>query len=282
MVVSRTMKRSVIILTYGIFFSLLIGSVYFFFFKPTETCFDAIKNQNEQGIDCGGVCQAICRETLIGTEMQVTELAFVPAGEGQYDVLSQVYNPNDELGASSFMYTLALKDASGAVVGTRSGTSYILPQEKKYILEINMSTSGTPVSASLQVTEVEWTRFSGYQEKPVLNIYQKRYGPIASGSGFGEAYGLLSNESVYDFRSIRVKVILRESTGKPLAFNTTEMRTVNAHEQRDFRLVWPTAFPGTVEKVEMEVDADVYHSDNFVRQYLPTGKYQELSPLKAY
>ena len=25
--------------------------------KPEETCFDGIKNQNEEGIDCGGVCK---------------------------------------------------------------------------------------------------------------------------------------------------------------------------------------------------------------------------------
>ena len=132
------------------------------------------------------------------------------------------------------------------------------------------------------MSEVKWARFSGYQEKPSINIYQKRYNKISSGAGFSEAFGLLVNDSPYDFRSIFVRVILRDDDNKPLAFNTTEMRTVKSQEERDFRLVWPSTFLGTVEKMEMEVDADVYHSHNFVRQYLPGGKFQELAPSPAY
>jgi len=75
---------------------------------------------------------------------------------------------------------------------------------------------------------------------------------------------------------------LRDSTGKPLALNSTEMNTVRSHENRDFRLVWPSAFPGAVENVEMVVDADVYHSENFIRQYLPGGKFQDITPARGY
>lgn len=282
MVLSRGAKRFVIAFLYFASVVLLSVGAYYAFFKAPETCFDSRQNQNEAGIDCGGVCQAVCKENVTGADLEIKEIVFVPGGNGQYDILGKIYNPNDEIGASSFMYSAELKDSSGKVLAVRSGTSYILPQENKYILELNLASSTVPATATLQISEVEWARFSGYQEKPSINIYQKRYGPISSGAGFGEAYGLLSNESPYDFRSIIVKVILRDNSGKPLAFNTTEMRTVRSHEERDFRLVWPTAFPGTVEKVEMEVDADVYHSDNFMRQYLPGGKFQEFTPPPAY
>jgi hypothetical protein len=157
-----------------------------------------------------------------------------------------------------------------------------LPQENKYIFELNFTPSTPPAKVFLQINEIKWARFSGYQEKPSINIYQKRYNEISSGSGFSEAFGLVVNDSPYDFRSIIVKVILRDADDKPLAFNTTEMRTVKSQEERDFRLVWPKAFPGEVKNVEMEVDADVYHSFNFVRQYLPGGKFQELTPPPAY
>lgn len=282
MTLSRAAKQFVIA---GIYFSsvlLLIVGTYYAFFKASETCFDNKQNQDEQAIDCGGVCQAVCKESITGEDLEIQEIVFVPGGNGRYDVLGKIYNPNDEVGASSFSYTAELRDSSGTVLATRSGTSYILPQENKYIFELNLEAQGVPTTAALRISGVAWEKFSGYQEKPSINIYQKRYGPISSGAGFGEAYGLLSNESPYDFRSIVVRVILRDANGLPLAFNATEMRTVRSHEERDFRLVWPSAFPGTVEKVEMEVDADVYHSDNFMRQYLPGGKFQEFTPPAAY
>lgn len=278
MVLKRGMKRSVIGFIYFMSATLLITGVYFGFLKAPETCFDGRENQNEEAIDCGGICQAVCKENVIGESLQFTEQVFVPGDNGKYDVLGKVRNPNDVEGASVFSYTATLKDSWGNVLATRQGESYILPQESKYILLVNIETTAPPVTVDFVVDDVEWERFSGYQEKPSINIYQKRYGPISSGAGFSEAYGLLSNESPYDFRAITVRVILRDASDKPLAFNMTEMRTVKSHEERDFRLVWPSAFLGTVEKVEMEVDADVYHSDNFMHQFLPGGKFQDFTP----
>ena len=260
---------------------ILETGAYFAFLKAPATCSDGVQNQKETGVDCGGTCTA-CKENVVGENLVIEEVAFVPAGSGRYDVLGKIYNPNDTAGASSFQYVFELKDASGKVLATRPGESFILPQETKYLMELNLESSDQPVNATVKISTVVWERLSGYREKPVVNIYQKRYNQISSGAGFGEVFGLLSNESPYDFRSIGVKVILRDSTDKPLAFNMTEMNTISSGEERDFRLVWPTSFPGTVEKVEMEVDADVYHSDNFLRQYLPGGKFQEFTPPPAF
>lgn len=282
MLISRSFKQVIIFLVYFALVMLLGIFVYFAFIKAPETCFDSKQNQNEAGVDCGGVCTAMCKENIVGEDLRFTEVAFVPGGDGKYDILGKVYNPNDVEGASSFAYTAVLKDSGGDVLATRSGKSYILPQENKYIFELNVAAAAAPATAAFAVESVEWARFSGYQEKPAVNIYQKSYSVISSGVGFGEAKGLLMNESPYDFRAIVVKVVLRDAGGSPLAFNSTEIRTVRASEERDFRLVWPSAFPGTVEKVEMEVDADVYHSDNFIRQYLPGGKFQEFTPPSAF
>ena len=278
----RPLKQVIIFLIY---FALVMSAsviVYYVFIKAPETCFDGIKNENEKKIDCGGVCQAGCQEVITGADLIVKESAFVTGNNGQYDILVKIYNPNDEVGASSFSYTLTLQDATGTILATRSGKNYILPQENKYLLHLNVDVASVPTTVVLQVDSIEWARFSGYQEKPTINIYQKRYNQISSGAGFSEAYGLLSNESPYDFRTILVYVILRDAGDRPLAFNSTEMYSVQSHEERDFRLVWPSAFLGTVEKVEMEVDADVYHSDNFMRQYLPSGKFQEFTSPSAY
>ena len=70
-----------------------------------------------------------------------------------------------------------------------------------------------------------------------------------------------------------MKVVLRDASGKPLAINSTEMSTMPSKGQRDFRLVWPTIFPGEVKNVEMLVDADIYHSENFIKQSSSTTPF---------
>ncbi len=253
--------------------ALLLTGIYFAFIKTPETCTDGKQNQNEQGIDCGGVCTTVCHEEIVGDALQIKDIALVSDGNSHYDVVAEITNPNQGIGAASFRYTFELKDSNGTVVATRSGKGYALPQETKSLIELNLEANVLAQRASVTVTDVIWERALGYREKPAVNIYQKRYGAVSSGFGFSKASGTLSNESPYDFRSIVVGVILRDSSGKVLALNKTTQNNIRAGESRDFDLVWPTPFPGTVEGVDMEIDADVYHSENFVNQYFPGGGY---------
>lgn len=270
---SRMLRRVVIASIFLSMNALLFWGVYVVFFRVTPTCFDGERNQNEQGIDCGGICATACIEVVKGNDLQTKELVFVPGGANLYDVLGIIANDNDEIGASSFRYTFELKDRGGTVLATRTGKSFILPHQEKNLIESNLETTGVPASVTLTYSEVAWERSSGYQEIPRVSIYQKQYNQVTNGFGFSQATGLLTNESPYDFRSIVINVVLRDGRGVPLAFNKTAQNTVKAGESRDFKLIWPTPFPGTVTQIDMTVDADVYHSENFVKQYFPGGQY---------
>lgn len=271
------MFKRILIVGTVTFFVALFGASWYFLTAPDATCFDGERNQGEQDTDCGGPCSAACPEVYVPEDLIVRETAFVPGGEeGVYDVLGTVYNPNDELGASGLGYVFRLKGASGDVLAEAVGTSFILPQETKTMLAVGLRSPSRPYSVEIVFRDVEWEKFSGYQEKPTLSILYKRYDKIVDGPFFGEAQGTLSNDSLFDFGSIIVKVILRDANGKPVAFNQTEMNTVLSKENRDFRLRWPKAFPGEVVTVDVEPEADIYHSENFIRRYIETGKFQEL------
>ncbi len=278
----RTLKKSLITAVFLLIFAVFIAAIYFLFFYQAPTCTDGIENGREEGVDCGGICTNACAEKVSGEAFTIEEVAIVPGGREKYDILGKIYNSNDTEGASSFGYTVELKDANGGVLATRKGQSFVLPQERKTLIEVGIESKEIPAQATIRITDVTWARFSGYQEKPNINIYQKRYNQVASGVGFGEAFGLVSNESSFDFRTLTVKVVLRDQDGKALAVNSTEMRTITSGEERDFRLVWPESFPGDVAQVDMEVDADYYHEDNFLKQYLPGGRFQDVVPEKVY
>jgi hypothetical protein len=273
----RTRKQVTVGAIFSLILVIFLALLYFFFFYQAPVCTDGIQNGREEGIDCGGTCTNACIEKVTGAPFVIEEVAIMPGGTDKYDVLGRIYNPNDTEGASSFEYSLVLKDAIGKELTSKKGTSYILPQEHKTLIEVGLESAMVPATATLTIGNITWERFSGYQEKPNINIYQKRYNQVAGGVGFGEAFGLVSNESPFDFRSLTVKVILRDREGKPLAVNSTEMRTVTSGEERDFRLLWPEQFPGTVEAVDMEVDADYYHAENFMKQYLKGGRFQDVT-----
>jgi hypothetical protein len=241
--------------------------------KPIETCTDKIKNQNEEDVDCGGVCPK-CNK-IEALPLEVKESGAVAGGvAGEYDFYSLVNNPNNLFGSSNFHYKIALKDQTGKIISSREGNSYILPGEKKYVVETGFKSDSTPASADFFITSVGWSQFGEYK-KPEIEVVNKNYSEISSGVGFAEARGLLRNKSPYDFDTIKIEVILKDASGKVVALNSTSMKTIKSGEERDFRAFWPSKFPGNVGNMEAQVEVNVFDSKAFLDRNYQTQKFQE-------
>ncbi len=264
----RRQKKLVFGTIYG---ALLLGIAYLVYlpFKPPETCFDGKQNQNETGVDCGGVCGACVVEPVL-ENIRVLETAWVFAGKGdEYDVVGKISNPNNDYGASEVAYTFQVIGESGNILAERQGTSFILPKETKYIVETSLSFSGKPSRVEVVLRNTTWEKFAGYKERPALEAYNRSF-ERTSGINFGAAKGLVVNNSPFDFTNVGIVVVLRDGSGNVVALQKTDMQTLRSGEQRDFTLVWPDPFQGDVEKVEVQTDANVYRTDTFIRTYLPT------------
>jgi hypothetical protein len=263
---TRDTKRLTIIAVYFLIFFVL-GTGGYLAFKPQPSCFDGKQNQNEEDIDCGGICTLACVEEVIGNDLLVREITFIQTGEGKYDIVARIFNPNNDIGAGRFRYALSLKDASGNEVARVAGMNFILPQETKSLLALNLESVVAPTKAVIELSDFGWQRLRGYQAKPELNIYSKRYVEQPDPTVFGAVTATLVNDSVYDFRTVELKVILRDVKGNPLAVNQSQMQTVTVGREQDIRLVFPEPFAGTVANVEIEAEADIYDSDNFLKRY---------------
>ena len=99
---TRDTKRLTIIVIY-IFLFLAIGTGGYFLFHAAPTCMDGKQNQDETGIDCGGICAMACMETVIGEPIVIREVMVLPVENGVYDVVARIYNPNNTVGAESFV-----------------------------------------------------------------------------------------------------------------------------------------------------------------------------------
>lgn len=263
---TRDTKRLTIIAIY-LLSVLVIGASLYFVFKPKPSCTDGKQNQNEAGVDCGGVCMVACVEKIIGNDLLVREITFIPTDRGRYDIVAKIFNPNNDIGAASFQYSLFLRDADGKELTRVSGTNFILPQETKSLLAFNLEPGQIPAKAVVELSNFQWTRLREYRAKPELNIYSRRYIGQPDPSVFGVVVATLVNESLYDFRKIQVKVVLRDASGAPLAANQTEMQTVTVGREQDIRIVFPQPFEGVVAQVDMEAEANIYDSENFLKQY---------------
>lgn len=260
MYIETNKKRAIII---AIFVLLFISFAFFLYsvFAPEATCTDKKQNQGEKGLDCGGPCSP-CKNKQ-ASEMVVQEVAVVIGGENTFDAVAKVFNPNDVLGARQFKYVFTLKDANGNAIATQEGTDFILPMDTKYVvaLGIKIENGAVPVNAEIKISDPEWTELNTI-EKPQLGVYSKRFDKAPTGEG-SEAEGLLRNESNYDLNKITMVIILRGGDGKILGVNKTEKNVVRVKEQRDFKINWPYALPGNVQKMEVDAQSNVLDPQNF-------------------
>lgn len=266
--INRDKKRLIIIGIYILIFG-VFGSLVYYIIQPAPTCTDGKKNQSEVGIDCGGPCLA-CKKEIKAQELLVNEKYFVYGSKNQFDVMASITNANDKYGAVKFDYEFQLVDQAGNVLEKRSGRNFILPDESKYIVELNLQSAINPYTVKFEIRNVEWDEFLGYSE-PRLSIYQKNYYEEFEKNIVS---GLLRNESQFDFNFIELVMILRNEKGDPVAIGKNEMRTIKTQEERDFKLIWPYKFGDNVTSVDIKAEANVFDSDNFIKKYLPSRQFQ--------
>lgn len=271
---NRKIKRSVILSIYALIFAFVSFIAYVMFGPEKETCQDGIRNQNEEETDCGGVCQ-VCQR-IEAADLITQGAEYIDSGiQGEIDLLGKVENPNNNFGSSIFEYQFNFKDESGNIFYSKKGSSFILPGEKKYIVENNVPISKKPATLDFEILSTEWKEFNSFYEKPAMKIINKRYDESANGPIFGEAVGILKNESPFDFNVIKIKVILRNSEDKILALNSTEMRTVKSGEEREFKAIWSSRFPGVVAKMEIQNEINIFDSQSFLERFYKPKKFQD-------
>jgi hypothetical protein len=272
MAMEKNKKKQVIIASvYAVLILLFLGFIISRF-MPAATCSDGVKNQNEEGIDCGGVCVNKC-VTSKSSDLVVAETGFVESGiVNKYDLYAQVVNPNDAEGSGDFQYDFVVKDMTGNIVGQKSGSGFILPSENKYLIAVNVEVKGIPAKVEFKISDTQWTEFKGY-EKPVLRIVNKNYNEVSSDIGFAEVKGLLRNESPFDFGVIKIDALLRDAGGKIIALNSTQMNTVKSGENREFTAAWPNRFPGSVSNFDVQIEVNVFDSEVFLKRYFGSQQF---------
>jgi hypothetical protein len=264
MVNKRLRKRIIIIAIYIIIFVISFLTLKYLF-SLGATCSDKLQNQGEKGIDCGGPCKP-CGQTETAQDLIILEKAIIAGGNDSYDIALRINNQNMNFGLKNFSYELIFKDSAGNEVGNYSGTSFILPAEKKYLVinGVKTNNNATPVSFDVKFGEQKWEEFKDSFERPQLNIYSKRYNQISAGVG-NELFAVFRNEGSYDLNRVFISVILRNSQNKIIAVGSTEKNTLRSKEEREFRLIWPYPMENETPNIEIEAYTNMLDPLNLIK-----------------
>lgn len=262
---SRRLSKQLIIALIFLFILSGFGFLVYYFIQPAPSCFDKIQNQGEEEIDCGGPCLPC--ELVNIKEIEILWAKALPGQNDFYDIAAQIKNPNQNYGSGQIPYYFELYDSQDNLVAQYSGSTFILPNQTKYLVQVRIKASQVSYQVSkvnLSFGEIEWQKLEDYQ-LPQLFIQEKEYHLLESQElGFSQAKGVLINKTNFDFDKISLDVLLFDSFHQLLALNSTEVRTLLAGQERDFVTTWFEEIEESVSSIEIEAETNIFDPSNYL------------------
>ena len=246
----KFMSRSAKKLIYGSFYTLIFALVLYAlispFFTKVESCFDGKKNQNETGIDCGGVCVSCEVKEL--SPLRSLDVKVFPLRSGQVVLLGTAVNPNELYDAEKFFYSFLVYDATNHLVETIEGDDSVSALEKRFIFTAGIKTKYQNVGrVVLETKDVLWKKSFGTL-KPNISLLK------AIETNMGEqnikVRGVLKNESSVSASSIKVIGVLYDKYDIEIFASQSLISSLQAFEEKSFTITFPSD-PNIIEHADM-------------------------------
>jgi hypothetical protein len=252
---SRRVKQSI----YGIFyFAILCGiaaGVYVLFLRPGPSCFDGIQDQGEQGIDCGGPCARPCASVNVQPIVPLGGVSFFSPVPGIESALVKLENANASSGASSFDYTIMLYGADGSTTAASvQGSSFIYPNEVKYIVVPRVSVATTVASGTIAIGNIQWTPASRIGQPPSFSFTNVTNVP--GQDGLVTVSGNITNGSVSSFATVIVDAIFENAFGAPVGASQTQINNLAPGATQPFSISYPLMPNEAVSNTQLKAYAE--------------------------
>ena len=210
----------------------------FFYYRPAPSCFDGKQNQNETGIDCGGACQAVCRDEILALKPLWTRV--LKLGDSFYDSVTLVENPNLNLGIKKLSYVIKFLDSDNRLITERAGQTFVNPNESFAIFE-NQIEVGERVPAraffELAPEKPVWQRVST-ADRPDLDVEEGVFVNEPTPS----LRAKIINRSTRPVAAVDVVAILEDAEKNTIGASATRVDALPPGESRELVFTWPAPF----------------------------------------
>jgi|TARA_Y100000310_G_scaffold170442_2_gene170593 hypothetical protein len=223
----------------------IIGVPIFFLLDREPSCSDGIQNQDEEGVDCGGSCQAVCAvQVSEPVVLWVRALEVVP---GVYNAVARVENSNFDAGVSSAQYTFTLVDDEGLLVAKRNGRTFISPNSTFVIFEGGIETGNRVPSRSFFefVGELSWI------VTPRATLPKVQNEVLTGEDASPRLTSTLENTTSRDMFDIEVAAIIFDREDNVIAASKTTASRIDKHDTQDVVFTWPNPFIREVSRIEI-------------------------------
>ncbi len=224
------------------------------------TCTDGKQNQNELGVDCGGICGLRCASE---TRRLLTKWVMpLEVSEGFWSVVAYVENPNLHSYVDTISYRFKLYDENNALVVERDGSTFIHGDPVVPIFEGGIDTQGKRVARAFVEFANEPVWYT--QRIPIdLDIEQQS---LAEESVRPRLTARVVNREFFEVRDTEVSALIFDTDDNIMAASETVVTRILSRGNAQVTFTWPRPFPRPVGRVEivprtppMQKDANAAH-----------------------
>ncbi len=230
---TRTAKQLIYGTLYVVVWVLVIWGVYSLFARPAAPSVPVATNQ----------------------PIQILTVQAFTASPGYDTFLAKIANVNSSTAAWSFDYAFNTYDASGTLISSYPGQSFVYPNEVKYLLLVNQAVASSVANFDLTIptTTTNWIAVSSYGALPQLSP-QGLSTRIASSSVI--VSGNLVNSDTVAFHNIFIIAIFKGANGNPIGASQTEVDSIVPNQAVPFSVIYPAV--AGINPAATEVEAYAY------------------------
>lgn len=190
----------------GVVGIVVLAGLYDAFLNRAPNCRDGVQNQDERGIDCGGVCSLVCKEDT--RDPVVLWSRSFNTSPGRYTAAAYIQHSNSGAGARKVGYTFQLFDAQNVLVTERQGTIDLPPTRTVPIVETDIQTGSREVARTLFAFNETPVWQAVRNAPPVLRVTNQKLESNAS-----RLTATLVNDSRTDASRAAVTAVLFDAEG---------------------------------------------------------------------
>ncbi|MBI2610057.1 hypothetical protein HYW53_02670 [Candidatus Giovannonibacteria bacterium] len=249
MLFTWSQKRQLVFFSALLLILILIAVALIYRFTPAPSCKDGKLNQDEEEIDCGGLCSP-CQSKI--KEIVEHWTRFFPLSSGHYEAASLVENPNTTLGTSFLSYTIFFYDAKGILIAEKTGRTFLNPGEKTLIYEKDIPTfERTPARAEIQLTPERWKKIE--RQRPQILVTKRDF----ENDPFGRLNVTLTNQALFPIENLFLSAVLFDASGNAIGVSTTRLERIEGESDRDVFFTWRSPFLPIPSRIEILIRADL-------------------------
>jgi len=228
---------------------ILAGVLLYMYLDKPLSCTDNIQNQQEEGVDCGGPCSALCpeqaRDPIIHWQRPFQ------VAEGVYDVVASVENVNANGGAREVIYQFKIYDEDNILIAEKFGKTFMAPNEELAIFEGNIKT-GQRVPARVFFEfqpDINWERVN-YENRPKPDI-AVRDQTLSQEDGRQRLRATLVNNTPLPVIDVLVVAILFGNQDNAIGVSATHVDAIAQNGTEDVVFTWPQQFSETPTRINI-------------------------------